>query len=146
MMNTNAIVLVIDDDDTVLESYRKVLAGADFTVQSAKTVSEALEILAHQAIDVVLMEYLMPGSDGRAVLREIKAHWPDTEVVVITGSASLERAKEAIRLGACDLIAKPVSPDAISQVTEHAAIQKKWVLHRIPDQDSEQPIHEGEKS
>jgi DNA-binding NarL/FixJ family response regulator len=46
------------------------------------------------------MEYLMPGSDSREVLHEIKAHWPDTEVVVITGTPTLELAKEAIRVDA----------------------------------------------
>ena len=100
MMNTKAIVLVIDDDEAVLKSYCRVLAGADFKVESARTVSDALEILAHQTVDVVLMEYLMPGSDSREVLHEIKAHWPDTEVVVITGTPTLELAKEAIRVDA----------------------------------------------
>jgi DNA-binding NtrC family response regulator len=146
MMNSNAIVLVIDDDESVLRSYREALAGGDFTLQSARNVSEALGILAHQAIDVVLMEYLMPGADGLAVLRDIKAQWPDTEVVVITGSSSLERAKEAIRLGAYDFLAKPVSPQEISQAAEHAAIQKRWVLHRITSQDPELPNLKGEAS
>ena len=145
-MNSNAIVLVIDDDESVLRSYREALAGGDFTLQSARNVSEALGILAHQAIDVVLMEYLMPGADGLAVLRDIKAQWPDTEVVVITGSSSLERAKEAIRLGAYDFLAKPVSPQEISQAAEHAAIQKRWVLHRITSQDPELPNLKGEAS
>jgi DNA-binding NtrC family response regulator len=146
MMNSNAIVLVIDDDESVLRSYREALAGGDFTLQSASNVSEALGILAHQAIDVVLMEYLMPGADGLAVLRDIKAQWPDTEVVVITGSSSLERAKEAIRLGAYDFLAKPVSPQEISLAAEHAAIQKRWVLHRITSQDPELPNLKGETS
>jgi DNA-binding NtrC family response regulator len=130
----------------VLECYGRLLASANFAVQAAKTGDEALEILAHRGFDVVLMEYLMPGSDGLAVLRAIKNLWPDTEVVVITGAPSVEHAKKAIRFGACDYLAKPVPPDEVSKAVARAAIQKKWALRRIPGRNSAQPTHEGESS
>lgn len=135
-MNTNARVLIVDDDEVVLRHYRRVLASANFTVQIAKCGDEALEILADQAFDVVLMEYLMPGSDGPVVLRAIKDLWPDTEVVVITGAPSVKHAKEAIRLGACDYMAKPVPPDEVIKAAAHAALHKKWALHRVSGRET----------
>ena len=145
-MSAKASVLVVDDDETMLQCYRRLFASANFTVQTAKTGDEALEILAHEAFDVVLMEYLMPGSDGPAVLRNIKALCPDTEVVVITAASSVEHAKQAIRLGAYDCLAKPVPADEVIKSAAGAAIRKKWALHQIPDRDSAQPTYEGATS
>ncbi len=127
--------------------YLKVLADANFAVQAARTVDQAIQMLAQQVFDVVLLtEYLMANSDGRAELQEIKRLWPETEVVVITGTSSLKIVKEAIRLGAYNCLGKPVLSDEVSKVTAPAAIQKKWTLHRIPSSDSAQPIDEGESS
>lgn len=140
-MDTNARVLVVEDDETVLRRYSRMLASANFTVRAAKTRYEAIEILARQTFDVVLMEYLMPGSDGLVVLRTIKDLWPDTEVVVITGAPCVAHAKEAIRLGACDCLAKPVPPDEVRMTVARAANQKKWALRRISCRDSAQFSH-----
>jgi len=145
-MSTSARVLVVDDDEYVLRRYRSVLASATVTVEGARTDDEAVEILARQAFDVVVIEYRMPGSDGLAVLRVIKDRWPDIEVVLVSGAPSVEHAKQAIRLGAYDYLAKPVSFDEVSTVVAHAAIQKKWALRRLPRRDPAQPTHEGELS
>lgn len=145
-MDTNAKVLVIDADEIVLEYYRQALASAKYAVRCAKTSEEALENLAHQVFDVVFLEQAVPGSDGLALLVTIKRLWPNTEVVVITGSGSVSQAKEAIRLGAYDYLVKPASLDEISKAAVDATIQKKWAMHRIPGRDSAQPVNEGELS
>jgi len=140
-MNINARVLVVDDDELELRHYCRVLAGVSCAVLTARTGDKALEMLAHAAFDVVLMEYVIPGSEGHTVLRTIKDLWPDTEVVVITGAPSVGHAKEAIRLGACDYLAKPVPTDEIIKVAARAALQKKWALRRLPARNPEQLTH-----
>ena len=80
--------------------------------------------------DVVLLDLRMPGMDGMTVLKAIKERWPETEVVIITGYPSIETAKEAVRLGAYDYLAKPVGPDDVVSVATGAMTQKKWALHR----------------
>ena len=78
----------------------------------------------------------MPGMDGMAVLRTIKQRWPESEVVIITGYPNIETAKEAVRLGAYDYLAKPVGPDDVINATNGAVMQKQWSLHRDrTDQD-----------
>jgi DNA-binding NtrC family response regulator len=62
------------------------------------------------------------------VLKIIKDRWPDSEVVVITGYPTIESAKEAVRLGAYDYLAKPVGPDDIVKAANDAIIQKRWAL------------------
>lgn len=142
-MDTAAKVLIVDDDETLLPYYGRVLAGAGFAVRHAKTGVEALAILTHEAYDVVVMDCQVAGNDGLGILAAIKKLSPDTAVVVVTRASSVDQAKAAIRLGACDYLAKPVSFDEVSKAVGNAAIQKKWALRRIPVRETEQPNHEG---
>jgi len=132
----NPSVLVVDDDETALQYHFKVLTTAKFAVQFAKCCDEALEMLAHGAFDVVLLEPVMSGGDGLAALCAIKDLCPDTEVLVITRAPSVRSAKEAIRLGACDYLTKPVPPDQLILAAAQAALQKKWTLHRTSGRDT----------
>ncbi len=80
--------------------------------------------------DVVLLDLRMPGLDGMDVLKTIKQRWPDSEVVVITGYPTIESAKEAVRLGAQNYIAKPVGPAEVVKAANEAWTQKRWAMHR----------------
>ena len=75
----------------------------------------------------------MPGQDGLSVLRTIKQKWPESEVVIITGYPTVDSAKEAVRLGAHDYVAKPVGPEDVIKVTDSAMTRKQWALHRVPE-------------
>jgi DNA-binding NtrC family response regulator len=125
-------VLVIDDEEVVRLGYRRVLSGDGFRVMSAGCGAEALELMAGNRFDVVLLDLRLPNMDGLAVLRAIKAAWPESEVVVVTGYPCLETAKEAVRLGAYDYLAKPVVPEAVIRATTGAWMQKRWSLRREP--------------
>ena len=70
--------------------------------------------------------------EGLGVLQSIKERWPESEVVVVTGYPSIETAKEAVKLGAYDYLAKPVVPDAVLRATTGAWMQKRWALQREP--------------
>ena len=72
----------------------------------------------------------MPGMDGMSVLKAIKQSWPKSEVVVITGYPTVESAKEAVRLGAYDYLAKPVGPAEVINAANGAITQKKWALRK----------------
>jgi DNA-binding NtrC family response regulator len=86
--------------------------------------------MERRPFDVVLLDLRLPGLDGMEVLKTIKSRWPDSEVVVITGYPSIESAKEAVRLGAQNYIAKPVGPDDLIRAANEAWTQKRWALHR----------------
>jgi DNA-binding NtrC family response regulator len=89
---------------------------------------QALQAMEQHPFDVVLLDLRMPGLDGMSVLKTIKEKWPESEVVVITGYPSIESAKEAVRLGAYNYLAKPVSPDDVVRVANGAILKKKWAL------------------
>jgi DNA-binding NtrC family response regulator len=105
--------------------------------------------MEQQPFDVILLDLRMPNLDGMEVLRTIKDRWPESEVVVITGYPTIESAKEAVRLGAYNYIAKPVGPDDVIKAANDAMTQKRWSLHsdrgneEDRDREEQQPeLHE----
>ncbi len=125
-------ILIVDDEEVVRLSHARVLSTPYCQVETAGNGAEALHALERQSFDVVLLDLRMPEMGGLEVLRVIKERWPESEVVVITGYASIETAKEAVRLGAYDYLAKPLDPDQVITATHGAVRQKRWTLHLEP--------------
>lgn len=122
-------ILIVDDDAVVRRSFSRVLSGAHCRTASVVDGEDAMRAMARERFDVVLLDLRMPGADGITVLKAIKARWPESEVVVITGYPSVETAKQAVRLGACDYLAKPVGPEAVIHAAQGALQRKRWALH-----------------
>lgn len=129
-MDEKTRILVVDDEEVVRLSHIRTLASIHCNVEVVRDGSEALQAMEQRPADVVLLDLRMPGMDGMAVLKTIKQRWPETEVVIITGYPTVETAKEAVRLGAYDYLAKPVGPDDVINVANGAMTQKRWALHR----------------
>ena len=125
-------VLIVDDDEVVRLSHLRSLQSACCDIEAVGDGEDALRIMEQQSFDVVLLDLRMPGMDGMSVLRAIKQKWPESEVIVITGYPTLETAKEAVRLGAYDYLAKPVGPVEVINATDGAITRKKWALHKTP--------------
>jgi DNA-binding NtrC family response regulator len=124
-MNAMRSVLVVDDEEVVRLSHMRTLAGQNCKVEAAGAGAQALEKMQDAPADVVLMDLRMPGMDGLATLKAIKEKWPETEVVIITGYPSVYTAREALRLGAFDYLAKPVHPDKVLAVMNAAMAQRR---------------------
>jgi DNA-binding NtrC family response regulator len=133
MANTTNI-LVVDDDEVVRLAHQRSLTGASCNVETVWDGEEALRVMEEKRFDLVLLDLRMPGPDGISVLKTIKQKWPESEVLVITGYPSLDTAKEAVRLGAHDYLAKPVGPVDLIAATTRAINQKRWALRREPDE------------
>jgi len=129
-MDDKTKILVVDDEEVVRLSHIRTLASIHCNVEVVRDGKEALQVMEQRPADVVLLDLRMPGMDGMSVLKMIKQKWPDTEVVIITGYPTVETAKEAVRLGAYDYLAKPVGPDDVINVANGAMTQKKWALHK----------------
>ena len=126
-------ILIVDDEEIVRRSYLRSLESISCNIEAACDGEEALQTMEQRPFDVVLLDMRMPGQDGLSVLRTIKQKWPESEVVIITGYPSLASAKEAVRLGAYDYVAKPVGPQDVINVTDTDITRKQWALHRVPD-------------
>jgi DNA-binding response OmpR family regulator len=113
-------VLVIDDEAAVNNNIRKILSKKGFSVDQAMTKEEALQKIGSKTYRLILLDLKIPGVQGLELLHAIREKSPETLVVIITGYASIETAKESARLGAVDYLPKPFTPDEIRQVTENA--------------------------
>jgi len=132
-------ILIVDDDEVVRWSYQRSLQSISCNVAAAGNSEEALHAMERDPFDVVLLDMRMPGENGLSVLRAIKQRWPESEVVIITGYPTVDSAKEAVRLGACDYVAKPVGPQDVIDVAGAAITRKQWALRLMPEEPETSP-------
>ena len=128
-MNNTANILIVDDEEVVRLSHLRSLQSVNCHARVAEDGNRAIQVMEQQPFDVVLLDLRMPDLDGMEVLKTIKDRWPDSEVVVITGYPTIESAKEAVRLGAFNYLAKPIGPDEVIKAANDAMTQKRWALH-----------------
>jgi signal transduction histidine kinase len=105
--DSKATVVVIDDDPHILELTSLILSRKGYQVLTASTARQGMEIISSQAPELALLDYMMPEMDGLATLREIKAYYPDTYVIMFTGKGNEEIAVELMKEGASEYILKP---------------------------------------
>ena len=125
-------VLLVDDDEPFRRVMTVELARLGFHVEGAGSGSEALRAVGNAAPDVVLLDLRLPDMDGVAVLREMRARSPASEVILLTGHGSIDTAIESIRMGAFDYVAKPCPLDEleirIRRALERHALQRRTRL------------------
>jgi len=114
-------VVAIDDNPATLEVVARVLAPHGYAVRTAAGLAEAMALLAREPADVVITDMRMPGEDGLAVVRTVREHFPDTEIMMLTGYPSVEGAVHAMRDGAAEYLAKPFTAQELVAAVERLA-------------------------
>ncbi|HEY6003995.1 MAG TPA: sigma-54 dependent transcriptional regulator [Anaeromyxobacter sp.] len=117
-------VLVADDKENMRKLFAKILADG-YEVETAEDGARAIGLVATREYDVVVTDIRMPGADGFELLAAVKARAPSTEVVLMTGYATVPDAVRAMRMGAFDYLEKPFDPDAALAVVARAAERKR---------------------
>lgn len=117
-------MLIIDDEEIVLESCRKIFTAEDFDVVITTSPQEGLKLATDSSFDVILCDWKMPGFDGMDVVEELSRRSPDSAVVMISGYPSVGRAAEAMKRGAMDYVPKPFTPEEISEAVKKAVKRK----------------------
>ncbi len=120
-------VLTVDDEQVVVESIRRVLSEEGYEVATSTSARGGLELLRKEPFDLLLLDIKMPEMDGIEVLKAARDISPETEVLIITGYATIDTAVEAIKLGAFDYLEKPVSPPQLLVATARALERKHLV-------------------
>jgi len=120
-------ILTVDDEQVVCESIRRVLSEEGYDVATSTSSRGGLEMLRKEHYDLLLVDIKMPEMDGIELLKAARDVSPDTEVVIITGYATIETAVEAIKLGAFDYLEKPVSPPQLLVAAARALERKQLV-------------------
>lgn len=112
--------LIVDDDVDFLSGLTEILASEGFDVMVAHSLDEARRRLTQRAPDVVLLDLVLPDGDSVDLLREIKSSLP-SDVVLVSGVATVDSAIEALRLGALDYLTKPVDQGRLRTMLAHIA-------------------------
>ncbi|HZP01566.1 MAG TPA: response regulator [Terriglobia bacterium] len=109
-------ILIIDDDPHFLRVWSRILSGANFQVDTASGVNEALRILRDQPIDLVISDMRMPDTDGLSFVQEIRRVGNNLPVVILTAYGEVDTYLQAMNLGATEFLNKPIKSDELLRV------------------------------
>jgi DNA-binding NtrC family response regulator len=123
MENKKLRIMVIDDENIVGKRLKPALEKTGDIVETFEDAKKAMERFNEQLFDIVVTDIRMDEVDGIEVLEHVLAHSDKTKVIIITGYATVEVAREALAKGAFDFIAKPFKPNDLRAVIERAAKQ-----------------------
>ncbi|MHC4084139.1 MAG: sigma-54-dependent transcriptional regulator [Planctomycetota bacterium] len=116
----NNEILLADDEVTFRQTFAKVLQEEGMVVTAVANGNDAITAIMKQPYTVAILDIQMPGADGIKVLREIMRIRPETRVIMVTAYGTVEMAVEAIKLGACDYVMKPVMfDDILTKIRQH---------------------------
>lgn len=113
-------LLIVDDEKIAMKNLEHVMKKEGYEVTASQSGSNALTLLEKQPFDVVLTDLRMEKVDGMQILKRCRENHPDTEVILVTGYATLENAVEAMKHGAFYYLAKPYRLDEVRKVVAEA--------------------------
>lgn len=134
--DTRVGILVADDESSIAESLRAFLEGIGYQVSTARDGREALSVFRERRMPLVISDINMPLLGGHELLREIKSLAPETEVIIVTGFATIDGAVKAIKDGAYDYIIKPFRIATIQHTVEKALNHRALILENLRLQEN----------
>ena len=124
-------IMLVDDEERFLSTTQKLLTKKGIDVVTATSGAEALEILQHKHIHVVILDVKMPGMDGNETLKEIKRQFPLVEVIMLTGHATVESAIDGLKSGATDYMMKPTDIEELIKKASEAFNKRQHLEEKI---------------
>ncbi len=120
-------VLLVDDEEDFLEVLAERMTSRGIEVSTATSATEAIRIAENESFDAIIVDLMMPEMDGLEALKLIKEKKPESQVILLTGHATVDKGIEAMKLGAIDFLEKPAD---LSQLTEKIkkAHAKKMII------------------
>lgn len=132
-------LLIIDDDRHLLDSLRVVFSKSHH-VLTALSAEDAAVVLDHEPVDVILLDVILPETDGIEFLQTVRATLPNLPVVMISGAPSIRPVMRALELGACDYIRKPFDIDELRLVVDRA-VRSAGLEQRVKELESKLAAH-----
>jgi len=113
-------ILIVEDEDTLCESLQRVFKREGYEADIADSAETASRLLQTTSYDLIITDIILPGISGIELIAKYKEQNPDQKVIIMTAYASLQTAVDALRVGACDFIAKPVMHDELKRMVKKA--------------------------
>jgi CheY-like chemotaxis protein len=123
--NARARILAVDDEAVILDSFRKILVLAGFSVDTVETGQEALTLVRQNDYDFLFTDLKMPTMDGVEVVKSVKHLRPDLDVAVITGFGTIETAVATMTHGALDYVQKPFTEEELVAFANRMLIKRQ---------------------
>jgi two-component system response regulator HydG len=145
-MGKRADILLVDDEEALCRAAERILVKEGYRVVSVHTAKEGLEKFAQDGADLLITDLKLPDLDGIELLKKAKETRPDVEVILITGHGTVEKAVEAMRLGAYDFIEKPLDRNALVKTVAKAvekqrlATENRQLREQLQQQRSEESL------
>lgn len=127
----NERLLIVEDEETLCESLKRVLLKDGYEVDTAVSAEAALKYVEDSAYDLVITDIILPGIDGIELLRRLKLKFPEQIVIIITAYASIETAVGALRAGAYDYVIKPIIHEEIKRIVRNALRERSLVAENL---------------
>ena len=136
-----ARVLLVDDEEDFLKTLAERLQTRGLKVSTATSGDNALASIEGQEYDLIVLDLAMPGFDGIETLKRIKALQPDAEIIMLSGQGSIRTSIEAMKLGACDFLQKPVDINELMSKIDEAKEKRMLMLETKSIAEIEKILH-----
>jgi CheY-like chemotaxis protein len=114
-------VLVVDDEKSICELLRRQLEGWGYSVQTALSAAQALEIMLVEPASIAIIDLKMPGRDGLWLADQFRKRWEKTAVVIATGTDDIASIEQCRQMGAVDYVLKPFDREMLRQAMIRAS-------------------------
>ncbi|MHB8906628.1 MAG: glycine cleavage system protein H [Melioribacteraceae bacterium] len=128
--NPKAKILCVDDEDIILDSFRKILVLDGYSVDTVTSGFHALNLIKSHHYDFIFTDLKMPEMDGVEVTKKVKFLRPDIDVIIITGYATVETAVDCMKFGAMDYVQKPFTEDELLAFTKKSLLKRQDRIHK----------------
>lgn len=123
-------VLLVDDEEDFLEIMSERMEARGMEVVTCTSAEEAIEKIKEETFDAIVLDFMMPGMDGMHALKEIKGKQPESQIILLTGHATVEKGVEAMKMGATDFLEKPADLEALEKKIKDASARRMLIVEK----------------
>jgi len=123
-------VLLVDDEEDFLEVMAERMKARGIDVTTSSTASDALDMIEKESYDAIILDFMMPDMDGFQTLQAIKERRPESQIILLTGYATVEKGVEAMKMGATDFIEKPADLEKLTEKIKAAQAKKMLIVEK----------------
>lgn len=123
-------VLLVDDEEEFLEIMSERMAARGMEVTCASSAEKAISLLEKESFDAIVLDFQMPEIDGMEALKAMKKKRPESQIILLTGYATIEKSVEAMKIGASDFLEKPADIEALAEKIKKAKADKMLIVEK----------------